>query len=620
METLNDRQEAAVAHKDGPMAVNACPGSGKTTVIIRRVIRLIERGVPADSILTITFTKSAAEDMRTRFLEASGGGAEYAGARFMTFHAFFFGVLRKAGAASVGSILTDEERRNAVRGMLRSADIPGDDDTLEYAITSLSLIKNEMIDPEEFQPAEFPAEAFRRVYALYEDYKRGAGKIDFDDMAPLCRELILSRPDILPYWKPRTRYIQIDEFQDINRAQYETVRLFAGHGNILIVGDDDQSIYRFRGCRPEFLLNFSADFPGSAKTTLNVNYRSTARIVELAEAAIAMNAGRVAKSMVCGRGETGAKPGMFRSGDARGEAFLIAAMARRVIKTVPAGEVAVLYRVNSQSRALIDAFMDTRVPFTVRDDAPIIYEHWTCRDICAYIRLALDRTDDEAFGRVANRPKRYIRKSLIESARRGKDGALAELYDMEQTPGYVRQRLEELSFHLNAIKGRGPAEAVKYIRRTAGYDNYIKDYAEYRRINAKGLFDILAEVESGAAGRETLPDFLEHVGEAVGKAKTDRAERRGAPDRKNPDAVALSTIHQAKGLEYDTVFVIGLAEGLLPYEKSRTEAEIAEERRLFYVAVTRARNRLVIAAPTEGAEHTESRFLKPIVKLIVSKK
>lgn len=610
---LNDAQKVAIAHREGPMAVNACPGSGKTTVITRRALSLIESGIPEQSILTIAFTKSAAIDMKSRF-EAIYGGAS--GARFMTFHAFFFTLLRRFGVADFDSVISEDERRNLVRAACRQVGIYDGEDALKNVLNALSLIKNDLLDIENYSSPDFSATAFRRLYAMYDQIKRESNKIDFDDMAFLCLELMKQRADLLENVRSVASFIQIDEFQDINRVQYETVKLLAApKNNLFIVGDDDQSIYRFRGCRPEFLLNFKNDYSDAKSVTLSVNYRSSGHVIALAESIIKANAKRIPKSMT-GVKSLGPLPRLYRSKDGRDEAFAVARMVKKLTETIEPGEIAILYRINSQSRALIDAFMDTRLKFVVRDDEPIIYEHWICRDICSYMWLAMDRADNTAFSRIANRPKRYIKNTTIGIAEKKASSAgrsmIETLCDMESVPRYVHDKLLELGFYLNALLSRKPSDAIKYIRQGIGYDEYIKEYAAYRGINPKGLFEIANDIQDASADYSSLSDFLNHVDEAIDKAKTDRAKQKRAPDVKDKTAVTLSTIHQAKGLEYDTVFVTGVSEGFIPYEKSVSDSEIAEERRLLYVACTRAKLRLVLTAPIEGAERLSSRFINDI--------
>jgi DNA helicase-2/ATP-dependent DNA helicase PcrA len=570
------------------------------------VKNLIEHIARASEILVITFTRAAADDMRARFAKAAPG---LDSPLFATFHSFFYSVIRFGGQLNGLSVLSGDERRRIVKAAMRGFEMDDGDEDLNNMLNELSLVKNELIDREFHSPMDMPAENFRKISEWYENFKEENNKIDFDDMLTGCYRLASSDPRLLARWAPRVKYILIDEFQDINRAQYETIKLFAGSGNIFVVGDDDQSIYRFRGSRPEFLLRFADDFPETKKTTLNVNYRSTNRIVRLCNKLIAGNKNRFPKQ-IDGAGKSGRPPALVLCESARDEAAKIAARAARLNAAgTPYGDIAVLYRVNSQSRALADAFMDARLPFIIKDDAPGIYEHWICRDIRAYFRLAQDRADNEALELIINKPKRYVSKSLLLLAKKGGAPALSRLRHGASSPVWLKLRLDELVFHLDALKTRSARDAVKYLRGAVGYDDYVREYADYHKIDARGLMEILSELQESAQERGGIGEYASRVDAIIQKLRQDRTDKNKTD---KTDAVTLSTIHSAKGLEYGAVFVAGVAEGLLPYEKSKTEAEIEEERRLMYVAMTRAKERLIICARHKDNEHMRSRFLDDI--------
>lgn len=610
---LNENQIKAVTHKNGPMMVIAGPGSGKTSVITYRIKNLIAgHNVPAREILVITFAKAASEEMKKRFFQIMGD--EAAGVTFATFHSFFFTVIRSILGYGLDNVLSEDTRREVVRSAINSLQTGLDegDDFLQNVLNEISLVKNELIDIQYHNPIELPADSFREIAKLYEKWKQENNKIDFDDMLTKCYSLIKEDKRELDRWRNRYKYIMIDEFQDINRVQYEAVKLFAKPlDNIFVVGDDDQSIYRFRGSRPEFLLNFKKDFPGVENVILNVNYRSTDNIINICNSVIANNKKRFQKN-IRGTNIGGNLPVIINSENTRQEAFMIANKIKQMSKTADLSEIAVIYRTNIQARPLIDVFMDMRIPFVVKDDAPGIYEHWISKDVYAYFKLALDRSDNASFERIANKPKRYISKSALAIARKKGGSVLSNLYDDKATPIWLLTRLEELMFYLNALKSRTPYEAFRYLRQAVGYDDYIKEYADYRKMNSKGMFEILTELQEAAKGYENIEEYINHVDDVIIKIKDDKAAKRQKSMIQS--GVTLSTMHGVKGLEYETVFVASVIEGIVPHEKSKTDTELEEECRMLYVAMTRAKSRLYISVLKSRNEvnSIKSRYLKDI--------
>ena len=607
---FNQSQRQAIGHRAGPMMVVAGPGSGKTTVITYRIQALIKDcGADPRNILVITFARAAAAEMSRRFQRLMGG--QDGGVTFGTFHSFFFTIIRRAIGYSLADVLDENERRDAVRSAIHTVDRGLDDnDFIQLVLNEISLVKNELITLAYHNPIDLPGEAFRRIMENYEDFKAKNHKIDFDDMLTACYRYLKENPMEQARLQKRYPYIMIDEFQDINRVQYETIKLLAGSGgNLFVVGDDDQSIYRFRGSRPEFMLQFSKDFPTAESVVLSQNYRSTEAIIGYCNVVIAHNQDRYPK-LIQGMGVKGPKPLLITPDDPRMEAVKIASAIQKISRKVPLSQIAVVYRTNMQAIPLIDVFMDMRIPFQIRDEAPGIYEHWITGDICAYFRLAHNRADNEAFERIANKPKRYIRRSDLALARRAGGSVLENLYGRRNMEQWQMKRLEELMFYLNALKERSAAEAIRYLRQAVDYDGYLKDYAQYRQMSHKGLFEIISELQEGAKAYETIGAYVAHIEEAITRIK----ESRSVKNQENGEAVTFSTMHGVKGLEYDTVFVVGLIEGVMPHEKSKTPAELAEECRMLYVAATRAKARLILSAPATKNEVStkQSRFIADI--------
>ncbi len=487
------------------------------------------------------------------------------------------------------------------------------DEIAKSIISEISFVKNELLNVEYYSSLNCGADDFREIFNTYENYKTENNKIDFDDMLVKCYHLLMKNNNVLLNWRKRYSYILIDEFQDINKAQYECIKLLSGkNGNLFVVGDDDQSIYKFRGARPEFLLRFPDEFENTEKIVLDINYRSTEQIIKLCNVVIGSNKNRY-KKFIKGTEKNGNIPVLLNPYDISEEAVLIAKKIKKNQDKTPFNKIAVIYRTNIQSRAIVDAFMDLNIPFQVKDEVPTLYEHWVSKDIAAYLTLALDVKKDECFKTIANKPNRYISKSSIYAAQKNKkdeESLINTLYNMDELKKWQVIRLEELIYQLNTLKKKNTYDAFKYIRKVMNYDNYINDYASYRKMSPKGLFEVLEEIQESSKGYDKIEEYLEHVENVIFDAK----EKKGL--KKELNGVTLSTIHSAKGLEFDIVFVTSVVEGVIPYEKSRSFDEIEEERRLFYVAMTRARKQLYISIVKSRYEQktTPSRFLSGIVK------
>ena len=614
MKPLSESQRAAVVHGTGPMMVLAGPGSGKTTVIIYRVSYLInEMHVDPNKILVITFTKSATEEMRKRFINLTGNSG--AGVTFSTFHALFYRIIRSSGSLQLNSILSDDERREAIKKIIDAMRLEADDETVQAVCNEISKLKNDLISLDSYNPVSMGADEFAQAARAYEAFKDNNNKLDFDDMLVKCHEILVNSPQILRIWQDRYPYILVDEFQDICQAQYKCVCLLArASGNLFIVGDDDQSIYRFRGARPEFLLRFPTDFPNTAQSVLDINYRSTEPVIKLCNSVISRNSTRYSKVMT-GTNKKGPNPAIIKAEDANEEALAIGRLIKaQITKGRPPEGMAVIYRVNIQSRALTDAFMNLNIPYQVKDEAPSIYEHWISKDIYAYLRLSYERGADECCRRIINKPKRYINNVLTASSLNAGDGLLSGLYGNKRLKLWQLTRIEELIRGLNNIVKRSPSEAIKYIRNIIGYNDYLEEYGQYRRLNPSGLYEVLDELQEAAKPFKKNPEFTAHIENAAAAAKQQK--KAGIKDGHTIQGVLLSTMHSAKGLEFDSVFIAGAVEGYIPHEKSKTAPELEEERRLLYVGLTRAKRNLYISIikKRHEADVKPTRFLDGLFK------
>ena len=601
---LNTAQQKAVCHETGPMLVLAGPGSGKTTVLLCRISRLLERGLAKpQEILALTFSKVAAEEMKSRFENLNGAS----GVSFGTFHSIFFRIRRSRYGWNVEQIFQEEERRSILRNSIEAEkwDIPDLEEYISQFFSQLSLMNSELEQPNRFTPTGMPVEEFRKLYRAYEGYKERHEKLDFDDMLTQCYQLLREDAAVREYWQRKYKFILVDEFQDVNQAQFACLQILAEkHQNLFVVGDDDQSIYAFRGARPDFLLHFPTLYPAAKKVTLNTNYRSTERIVNLAERVIGNNEVRFVKNMK-GIGEAGDKVTFFLAEDAAKEAAHIAEKIGRLLdEGVPLTEIAVIYRTNLQGGAFARELYKRGIPYDLRDNSGNVYEHWVAKDLLAYLLLAENEESDSALRRILNKPKRYIGKDLLAEAETMPYTLLRSFFVCPSLKGWQEENLENLRIDLNQIRKRTPYDALKYIRKVIGYDEYLEEFAAYRRTSAQVLQEIADEIMETAKDCADVRSFREQL-ERLSLQMKEQSRKKG----QKRNGVALMTMHGAKGLEFRAVFLPSLVEGIVPHEKGMDT--VAEERRLFYVAMTRASEKLCLSAILQRyeKERKPSRFL-----------
>ena len=596
---FNDSQLSAIEHKDGPMLVLAGPGSGKTATLVERTKNLILKyGVSPSNILVITFTKAAANEMKLRFereMEQERTGALHGRSQvtFGTFHAIFFMVLKLAYNYNSSNIITDEIKYQAMRELINryGLEYRDENELMSEILSEISMIKNSRISLEHFYSTQCGEDVFRKIYKDYEGFLKKHRLIDFDDMLTLTYELFKERPDILSAWQKKYQYILVDEFQDINQIQYDIVRMMAApENNLFMVGDDDQSIYRFRGSKPEIMLHVPKDYPEVKQIQLDVNYRCPKEIVEASQKLISHNKERFAKKIVAKKAES--TPIRFQEFQTQRDEilFIIKEIEARLQKGYTLSDIAILFRTNIQPRFLMEQLMAYNVDFKTRDQIPNLYDHWIAKDIRAYIDIARGSRARKDFLMILNKPKRYIgRDSLCES-----QVAFDEWEKMYDEQPWIAERIEKLHYDIKLLEKMSPYAAINYIRHGIGYDDYIVEYAQYRNLNKEDLFDILDELQASAKGYKNYEAWELHIQEYTEELR-EKAKQR----KENPNAVTLSTLHSAKGLEFKSVFIIDANEGITPYKKAVLDKDIEEERRLFYVGMTRAIEDLTICSVKE---------------------
>ena len=590
--TFNREQEEAITHKGGPLMVLAGPGSGKTLVITYRVKWLIENaGVYPSNILVITFTRAAAEEMKKRFFMFDG--MENAPVTFGTFHSIFFMILRYAYRYTAANIIREDVKRRYIKEMTENMELEIEDENefLSGIINEISYVKGEMMSLSYYHSNNCSDELFAQIYEGYEKRLREENLLDFDDMLVVCYELLSEREDIRTLWQNKFQHILIDEFQDINKVQYEIVRMLAGKGDhLFIVGDDDQSIYRFRGARPEIMLGFEKDYPEAKKVILNTNYRCSEEIVESAEHLISHNTKRFPKNMQAARGSK--VPITFRNLKDAGEECtdILKGIRFYYKKGIPLEDMAVIFRTNTQPRLLVGRLMEYNIPFQMRDVIPNIFDHWIARNILTYIKLAMGNRDRKLFLQIMNRPKRYISRSMITEPQVD----LKKLKQQTFGKKWLYEKIDKLEMDLYLLRKMEPYAAIQYIRNGIGYEDYMNEYAQFRRMNPDDLEEVLNQIQESAKEYHSFEEWFTYI-ESYGEELRKQMEA----GRQQKSGVTLTTMHSSKGLEYEVVFVMDINEGVTPHKKAVKEADLEEERRLFYVAVTRAKTYLFLYSVKE---------------------
>lgn len=609
--SLNHAQTEAVAHNKGPCMVLAGPGSGKTLTIAKRIEYLImKHKVRPEEILVITFTKYAAWEMKNR-TRSICGPSSYA-VTFGTFHGIYYGILKWAYRLNQSNLLSDEEKYRILREILPGIDwdqepeADEEKDYLQELAIEIGNVKNNCMDIEEYEPVKYTTEKFRKLYRTYEETKKKYRKIDFEDMLIQCRDLFMKRPDILKKWQEKFQYILVDEFQDVNQAQYDVVRMLAApQDNLFVVGDDDQSVYGFRGAKPGIMMEFMKDYPKARQILLDVNYRSSGYIVKGALRVIGNNKIRFEKKIEAFRKPDETVHVQEVKDPVQEAEYVLERIREYREKGVSYTEMAVLYRTNVDARAMSELMTEYQIPFVMKEHLNNIYEHFIALDMISYLRLSQGEYDRKYFLQIANRPNRYLTRESMKTGNVSYESLRRYYRDKD----WMVDRIDQLEWDMKMICDKTPYAAIQYIRKRMGYDEFLKEYAAYRKISSEDLFAVLEEIWQNSKGYGTIKEWFEHI-ESYGKMLKEQNKKNG-----EKEGVNLMTMHAAKGLEFDTVFVIEANDGSCPYKKATTDEEIEEERRLFYVAMTRAKRKLVISYVKEknGKDLLPSRFVSELL-------
>ena len=634
LDALNPEQRKAAEKLEGPVLILAGAGSGKTRTITYRIANLIAKGVSPESVLAITFTNKAAKEMRERISALVGDAGERIWVS--TFHAMCAKVLRrdieKLGYARSFTIYDDDDQMSVLKDLLKQSSIDEKSLSPREIKGKISDAKNKLLSPEDWfaeSTQDMRSEEIRDIYQKYELRLRKSNALDFDDLLIRTLELFADHPPVLESYRNRFQYVHVDEYQDTNLAQYSLVKLIIQNSrNLCVVGDDDQSIYAWRGADIRNILDFEKDFPDATVIKLEQNYRSTSNILDAANQVIAHNEGRKEKSLWTALPE-GDAIHVFCAGDEREEAAWICDRMQQLTLSGSAyGDMAILYRTNAQSRVLEEMLMRAGIPYRIYGGLRF-YDRKEVKDVIAYLRCIVNPSDDVSLRRIINQPKRSIGDStiaeLVKHAQKQDMPLYSALMDIpESLSARPRKCVREFGDLMNemvlACEDMGLAEFVAMLVEKTGlraqYAQDLSDEAKARVENIDELLGAVAEYEK-MADEPTLENYLENIALI---SDLDNAES-------HPQYVTLMTVHSAKGLEFPTVFISGLEEGIFPSGRNLYDDEkLEEERRLCYVAITRAMQRLHLSYATQRMLYNQlnynapSRFLNEIPKRLLDDK
>ena len=636
---LNEAQCKAVMHGEGPMLVLAGPGSGKTFTITNRISNLITHfEVPPQNILVITFTREAAMNMQRRFLASQN---RICPVNFGTFHAIFYQMLIKSGCRQADAILKDSDKKHLMIPLLKDyiktvgqTTSPGNDVLNEDAGKCLAAIiyfKNTANSDKAAKILEEPyRQGFTHILAQYEEKRAATGKMDFDDMLYQCLRMLQDDKNILKIWQERFQYILIDEFQDINPMQYKIVRLLAGEKcNLFVVGDDDQSIYGFRGSEPSLMKNFQKDYPGCEQVLLDKNYRSRSDIVKASLKVISENKNRFVKELKAAKEEYSKQVKArvtVKSYVDKGEEYRYLTGCLSTLSEEQLIETAILFRTNSQMQSFASVLLKAGIPYVMKEKGSCIYDHFVMQDISAFFRVAGGDLRRSQFLQIMNKPYRGIRREALEK----------EIVTFEDIRTYYRKyaypeelprlliQLGELEDGLKRLRKLSPYLAISYLRKGMGYEAYLRRKAALDKAKFSEWMELLEMAGEELKGYSNTKEWMEYQ-EVFRQEMKKRTDKRNSFDESNErinqqnsakSGVRLMTVHASKGLEFERVWIPDVNEGTFPYGHMQSEETVEEERRMLYVAMTRAKEYLELTFVTGTKERPRlmSRFLNPLVQ------
>lgn len=592
---FNKSQIQAISHMDGPAMVLAGPGSGKTTVITHRIKNLIEKAeVRPENILVVTFTKAAAISMQKRFSTLMNGGKGQL-VTFGTFHSVFYKILRKSRRYEATEILSERQKTDYIREIIGRYGISSNDisELSQNIINDIGNIKGNMLNAQEYEPSCCKKEDFIKVYNAYNLELKKDGKMDFDDILRECYLLLCENHTMLEQWRELYKYILIDEFQDINRIQMNIIELLASPlNNIFVVGDDDQSIYGFRGTRPEIMIEFKDYYPEAELIVLDVNYRSTQSIINVAGRVIENNKTRLDKCAHANN-DKDFQPDIRKFRNQVEELkFVVSKIKEYENQGISLSEMAILVRNNSQIQEISSFLKNRKIEAESGKHRSNIYNGMVAKDILSYVRGAL-KFDGTYFNEdliyVLNKPQRYISRQVVLSVNMN-ISAVRRIYS--------KNNIDSFLFHIEMIRKLPPQAALSYIRKGAGYEEYLRLYAIENNIPMSGLIKQLEQLVQECSKFNTLEQWINSIDSAQNSEGQNFGKKSSGEGGTN-NRINIMTMHGSKGLEFKAVFIVDANQGIIPTSKALRERDFEEERRLFYVAITRAIDYLNVYAVEE---------------------
>ena len=580
---------------DGPAMVLAGPGSGKTTVITHRIKNLIEKAeVRPENILVVTFTKAAAISMQKRFSTLMNGGKGQL-VTFGTFHSVFYKILRKSRRYEATEILSERQKTDYIREIIGRYGISSNDisELSQNIINDIGNIKGNMLNAQQYEPSCCKKEDFIKVYNAYNLELKKDGKMDFDDILRECYLLLCENHTILEQWRELYKYILIDEFQDINRIQMNIIELLASPlNNIFVVGDDDQSIYGFRGARPEIMIEFKDYYPEAELIVLDVNYRSTQSIINVAGRVIENNKNRLDKCAHANN-DKDFQPDIRKFRNQVEELkFVVSKIKEYENQGISLSEMAILVRNNSQIQEISSFLKNRKIEAENGKHRSNVYNGMVAKDILSYVRGAL-KFDGTYFNEdliyVLNKPQRYISRQVVLSVNMN-ISAVRRIYS--------KNNIDSFLFHIEMIRKLPPQAALSYIRKGAGYEEYLRLYAIENNIPMSGLLKQLEQLVQECSKFNTLEQWINSIDSAQNSEGQNFGKKSSGEGGAN-NRINIMTMHGSKGLEFKAVFIVDANQGIIPTSKALRERDFEEERRLFYVAITRAIDYLNIYAVEE---------------------
>lgn len=593
---FDTQQKDAINTISGPVMVVSCPGSGKTSVIVERTNKIIQSGIESKKVMVVTFSKAAASEMEERFIEQYGK----CNVNFRTIHSICYSILAQTCGLKASNILKDSEKKAFLRDMYfelkeqhgeqfekNYKDIDEYYSVVEAALSIYALKKYMGYNIENMNPNGHTL----TIFSSYLKFKKKFGKIDFDDMIIECHKCLKSNKEVLKYWQNMVDYIMIDEYQDTSILQAEIFFMLAGEQkNICVVGDDDQSIYGFRGAEPDVFNKFLNKYPETKKKFLETNYRSDPQIIRQASCLIKKNKKRIDKQFTAYKNGKG-KIEIVSVDTSVDQTNQIIHLLREYQKRgTPLNTIAILYRVKREARLILSRLQSEKIPFYTKELPSDIYNGMVYKDIKAYYRLANDMSGSTDLRQIINRPKRYIKAEAVENCALNKEKLLQNcmkgIQDGERKEQLSRT-INKLFLDLSNLRGKRPIDLIMYLLNDMKYREGLLEYANFLKIDSKPLLDEFDELTEESKLFSSMFEWDEHV-------EKSRKEVLESLAKMKDECVYLSTFHGSKGLEWDNVIMISANDGVTPLVRNDAIENPEEERRLFYVAATRAKKELSI--------------------------